>query len=101
MSTPRIRVPRSAAAGEEIEIRTLLDHPMTTGLSAPNPRNMMKRFVVQMNGDTVLQYDYGNGSAANPTVIFHLRIEAPGNLAFTWTHEDGREFRTEAQVQVS
>jgi sulfur-oxidizing protein SoxZ len=31
-SQPRIRIPRSARAGEVIEIRTLIEHPMETGL---------------------------------------------------------------------
>ncbi|MCH8465601.1 MAG: thiosulfate oxidation carrier complex protein SoxZ [Roseinatronobacter sp.] len=101
MSTPRVRLPRSARADEEIEIRTLLNHPMVTGLSSDNPRDMLARFEARMNGAQVLSYDFGNGSAANPTFTFHVRAAAPGNFEFVWTHEDGREFRAEGSVDVS
>lgn len=101
MSTPRVRLPRSANAGEEIEIRTLIDHPMVTGLSSDNPRDMLARFDARMNGQTVLSYEFGNGSAANPTFTFYLRAAAPGGFEFIWTHEDGTEFRAEGSVSVS
>ena len=100
MSTPRIRLPRSAAPGAAIEVRTLLDHPMVTALAGPNPRNMLARFEAQMNGQTVFAYDFANGSAANPTFIFHVRAAAPGAFTFTWTHEDGGTVTAEGSVQV-
>ncbi|MCC7428877.1 MAG: thiosulfate oxidation carrier complex protein SoxZ, partial [Alphaproteobacteria bacterium] len=48
-STPRVRVPASARAGEIVEIRTQIDHPMETGLrrdegGRPVPRNMLRSF---------------------------------------------------------
>jgi sulfur-oxidizing protein SoxZ len=101
MSTPRIRLPRSASAGEAIEIRTLIAHPMVTGLSSDNPRDMLARFEARMNGALVLSYDFGNGSSANPTFTFYVRAAAPGDFEFVWTHEDGREFRAEGNVAIS
>ncbi len=101
MSTPRVRLPRTAREGEEIEIRTLISHPMVTGVGPGDTRNMLTRFTALMNGDTVLQYDFGNGSAANPTFAFHVRVAAPGAFAFIWRQEDGTEFSTEQSVSVS
>lgn len=100
MSTPRVRMPRSAAAGEAIEIRTLIDHPMVTGLAGPRPRDMLARFEARLNGELLIAYDFGNGSAANPTLFFHARAEAPGQFLFTWTHEDGRQVVHEQRVEV-
>lgn len=100
MSTPRIRLPRSAASGEEIEIRTLIDHPMITAVSSPEPRDMLARFEAHMNGELVFAYDFANGSAANPTFTFYVRAQAPGDFTFTWTHEDGHTFTTEESVRV-
>lgn len=100
MSTPRVRLPRSAAAGEAIEVRALLDHPMVTGIAGPNPRNMLARFEVTLNGALLIAYDYGSGSAANPTVFFHARAEAPGAFVFTWIHEDGTVVTHEQSVRV-
>jgi sulfur-oxidizing protein SoxZ len=100
MSTPRIRLPRSAAPGQVIEVRTLIDHPMVTGLSSPGPRDMLDRFEAVANGETVFAFDFGNGSAANPTFTFHVRVERTTDFVFTWTHEDGRSFVAEGVVTV-
>lgn len=101
MSTPRIRLPRSAREGEVVEVRTLIDHPMVTAVSGPGPRDMLARFEATMNGETVIAYDFANGSAANPTFTFYVRAAAPGDFVFTWTHEDGRSFTAEGSVRVS
>ncbi|WP_322891106.1 MULTISPECIES: thiosulfate oxidation carrier complex protein SoxZ [unclassified Yoonia] len=101
MATPRIRLPRSASEGEEIEIRTLIDHPMITAVSSADPRDMLASFTATMNGETVFSYDFGNGSAANPTFTFYVRAAAPGDFSFVWTHEDGTEYRADESVSVS
>ncbi len=100
MSTPRAILPERAAPGEVIEVRTRIDHPMITGVSGPDPRDMLARFEARMNGRTVIAYDFANGSAANPTFTFFVRAEAPGAFTFVWTHEDGREFVLEQAVAV-
>ena len=99
--TPRIRLPRSARAGDEIEIRTLIDHPMVTAVATPGPRDMLARFEATMNGETVFACDFANGSAANPTIIFYVRAAAPGAFTFTWTHEDGHSFTTDGAVRIT
>ncbi len=101
MATPRIRLPRSASEGEEIEVRTLIDHPMITAVSSSDPRDMLATFTATMNGETVFSYDFGNGSAANPTFTFYVRAAAPGDFSFVWTHEDGTEFRADESVSVA
>ena len=98
--TPRIRLPASARPGEEIEVRTLIDHPMITAVAIPGPRDMLARFDATMNGAAVFACDFANGSAANPGFTFFVRAQAPGDFAFVWTHEDGREFRLERKVEV-
>ncbi|WP_019954215.1 thiosulfate oxidation carrier complex protein SoxZ [Yoonia vestfoldensis] len=101
MATPRIRLPRSASEGEEIEVRTLIDHPMITAVSTSDPRDMLATFAVTMNGETVFTYDFGNGSAANPTFTFYVRAAAPGDFSFVWTHEDGTEYLADESVAIS
>ncbi|MGY6634728.1 MAG: thiosulfate oxidation carrier complex protein SoxZ [Alkalilacustris sp.] len=100
MSTPRIRLPRSARPDEAIEVRTLIDHPMVTAVSGPGPRDMLARFEARMNGTVVLAYDFANGSAANPAITFHVRAAPPGAFSFAWIHEDGRRFTAEGSVRV-
>jgi sulfur-oxidizing protein SoxZ len=101
MSTPRVRLPSSASPGDVLEVRTLIDHPMVTGVSSPAPRDMLARFEVERNGTVVFAYDFDNGSAANPSFTFHVRVEEPSRFVFTWTHEDGRTFVAEHEVSVS
>ncbi|CAH0285563.1 thiosulfate oxidation carrier complex protein SoxZ [Roseomonas sp. CECT 9278] len=101
LGPPRIRIPRSARAGEVIEIRTLIEHPMETGLhQAGARRDMLTRLLVRMNGETVLAADVRNGTAANPYHVFFVRIERTSSFDFTWTDEGGRSARTEARVTV-
>lgn len=105
LSAPRIRIPRSARPGEVIEIRTLIEHPMETGLrhdgGAAVPRDMLTRLLVRMNGETVLAADFRNGTAANPYHVFFVRMERAGHFEFTWTDEAGRSARAEARVSVA
>jgi sulfur-oxidizing protein SoxZ len=103
MSTPRVRLPRSAAPGEVIEVRTLIDHPMVTALSSPGPRDMLARFEAALNGTPVFVAEIGNGTSANPTFTFHVRAPdtpGPATFAFVWTHEDGTTFTAEQVVTV-
>jgi sulfur-oxidizing protein SoxZ len=99
LSQPRIRIPRSARAGEVIEIRTLIEHPMETGLQGPR-RDMLTRMLVRMNGETVLAAEFRNGTSANPYHVFFVRMERTSTFDFTWTDEAGRSARAEARVTV-
>lgn len=101
MSTPRIRLPASAAPGEVIEVRCLIDHPMVTALSSPGPRDMLARFEATVNGTPVFACDFGNGAAANPTFTFFVRVEETADIVLTWTHEDGRTFSAGQTVTVA
>jgi sulfur-oxidizing protein SoxZ len=100
LSTPRIRIPRSARAGEVIEIRTLIEHPMETGLQGPR-RDMLTRLLVRMNGETVLAAEFRNGTSANPYHVFFVRVDRTSQFDFTWTDEAGRSARAEARVSVA
>jgi sulfur-oxidizing protein SoxZ len=99
LNAPRIRIPRSARAGEVIEIRTLIEHPMETGLQGPR-RDMLTRLLVRMNGETLLAAEFRNGTSANPYHVFFVRMDRTSSFDFTWTDEAGRSARAEARVTV-
>ncbi len=105
LATPRVRLPRTARAGEVIEIRTLMEHPMETGLrhaGAPGvARDMLTQLVVRMNGGTVFSAELHNGTSANPYHVFFVRIERSSQFDFTWTDLQGRTARAEARVSVA
>lgn len=104
LSAPRVRVPRSARPGEVIEIRTLIEHPMETGLRQEAgrtlPRDLINRMVVRVNGEVALQADLRNGTSANPYHVFFLRLDRTSELEFTWTDERGRSARSTARVTI-
>lgn len=104
-SRPRLKLPASAAVGEIIEIRTLLEHPMETGLrKTPDgrtiDRDILASFRAEANGTPVLNVDFRNATSANPYLVFHARISGPTDFKFVWTHEDGRSIDTAARVDV-
>jgi sulfur-oxidizing protein SoxZ len=104
IATPRIRVPRSARPGEAVEVRTLIEHPMETGLRQEGgravPRDMLNRMVVRVNGEVALQAELRNGTSANPFHVFFLRLDRTSELEFTFTDERGRSSRATARVTV-
>lgn len=104
LATPRIRAPRSARPGEVVEIRTLIEHPMETGLrqqgARPVPRDMLNRLTVRVNGTVALQAELRNGTAANPYHVFFLRLDRTSEIDFTWTDEAGRSARASTRITV-
>lgn len=105
LATPRIRAPRSARAGEVVEIRTLIEHPMETGLRQEGgrtiPRDMLTRMRVRLNGEALLEAEFRNGTAANPFHVFFVRIERASELEFTWTDEAGRTARATHRIALA
>ncbi len=104
LATPRIRIPRQVRAGETFEVRTLIEHPMETGLRQdgprPIPRDLLNRLTVRVNGDIALQAELRNGTSANPFHTFFLRLDRTSDITFTWTDERGRTAQATSRVQV-
>lgn len=105
MTTPRIRVPASVKAGEAVEIRTLIDHPMETGLRQQTgqtvPRRMITRFEAHADGEPLFAAELRNGTSANPYVAFIARFAKTTTVTFLWREEDGREHRASQRVTVT
>ncbi|ALK09833.1 thiosulfate oxidation carrier complex protein SoxZ [Blastochloris viridis] len=105
LGRPRVRIPSSARAGEVIEIRTLIDHPMETGLRKDAdgklvPRDILAGFVARANGAEVFSAVFRNATSAHPYLVFYARVTASTEFEFVWTHEDGRTARTAASVTI-
>lgn len=105
LAQPRIRVPRNARAGEVIEIRMLMEHPMETGLRMEGgravPRDLIDRVTVRVNGEAVFSAELRNGTSPNPYHVIFLRLDRTSELEFTWTDERGRSARAQARVTVT
>jgi sulfur-oxidizing protein SoxZ len=102
---PRVRVPKAAAAGEIIEIKTLISHEMESGQRKDRdgnliPRHIINRFEAKFNGETVFASDLHPSVSANPYFAFFARVEESGTFEFSWTDDDGRVFTERAEITV-
>jgi len=103
---PRIKLPDSAAAGDVIEVRTLVNHVMETGNRKdkdgnPIPRNIINEFVATYAGNEVFRATFGPGISANPFVAFYMRVPGPGEFEFTWTDDAGQAIVESALLNVT
>lgn len=93
MATALIHMPASAKAGEIIEIRALIAHPMETGYrpgsdGKPIARDIIRRFECKYNGKTVIAADIHPAMSANPYLAFFLKATSSGVIEFTWSGDN-------------
>lgn len=90
---PRIKMPKEAAKGEIIEIKTLIKHPMESGQRKDAsghviPRKIINYFNCKFNGKPVIDMVIGTGVAANPYISFFARVDEAGDFTFSWVDDD-------------
>ena len=103
---PRIRVATTARKGEVIEVKTLVTHPMETGLrkdAAGNlmPRQIVNTFSAAYNGKPVMSARLEPAVSANPYLSFFLKVEESGTLKLTWTDDSKESWSAESKIEVS
>jgi sulfur-oxidizing protein SoxZ len=103
---PRIKLPRDAKKGEVVEIKTLLAHPMESGLrkdeaGALVPRRIINRFTCEFNGKLAFACDVEPAIAANPYFQFTVRVEESGTFRFTWIDDDGSAITADESITVT
>jgi sulfur-oxidizing protein SoxZ len=101
----RIAVPERARAGEVIEIKTLIAHPMESGfrrdaLGQQIPRNILRSFVCRYDGREVFRAEFFPAIAANPFLAFHVRATKSADLEFEWQDQDGSLTQATARLTV-
>lgn len=105
-SKPRVKVPKTADAGEVITIKTLISHPMESGQRKDRetgeviPRKIINKFVATFNGEEVFSADIDPGVSANPYIEFAVRVKESGTFKFSWLDDDGSEYMTEKDISV-
>lgn len=103
---PRVRVPRSAKAGEVVEIKTLISHDMESGQRKDSdgntiPRKIINKFTCTFNGEEVFVADMHPAISANPYMTFFMKAEESGKFEFSWFDDDGSVYRDSAEMKVS
>ncbi|MCK5445936.1 MAG: thiosulfate oxidation carrier complex protein SoxZ [Rhodospirillaceae bacterium] len=103
---PRVKVPKTAAKGDMINIKTLVSHKMETGNRKGKdgkkvPRMILNNFKVTFNGAAVFGADMHPAVSANPYIAFFMKAEKSGTFNFTWTDDSGKTMSTSADMAVS
>ena len=108
MSTPkpRVKVPKTASAGEVIVIKTLISHDMESGQRKdkegnPIPRKIINKFSCEFNGQAVFACDLDPAISANPYFEFSAKVPESGTFTFTWVDDDGSVYTSEQKIEVA
>lgn len=102
---PRVKVPRSASAGEVVEIKTLISHLMESGQRRDGdgnliPRSIINRFVVDFNGENVIDVTMEPAISTNPYFQFDAVVPEAGEFTFTWYDDDGSVYTESKSIAI-
>ena len=102
---PRVKVPKTAAAGETITIKTLISHKMESGQRKDGdgnviPRSIINRFVATFNGETVIDVALEPAISTNPYFAFDAIVPEAGEFQFTWYDDDGSVYETSKAITI-
>lgn len=105
MTAIRIAAPKTAKAGEVIELKALIRHPMESGFrrgsrGEPIPRDIIVEFECLYNGERVMRAAFFPAVAANPFLSFHTVATETGILEFRWTDQHGAVFSDAVELTV-
>ncbi len=105
MASIRLAVPETAKAGEVIELKALIRHPMESGFRRGSngdriQRDIITRFECRYNDTEVFAATFHPGVAANPILTFYTVATDAGTLEFRWTDQDGQSWIETAEIEV-
>jgi len=103
---PRVKVPNSATAGEIVEIKALISHPMHTGRAKDKkgnkiPRKIINKFVASFEGQDVFTANFEPAVSANPYIAFPFKASKSGAFTFTWVEDGGAEYTASKKMTVA
>ena len=102
---PRVKVPKSAAAGEPIVIKTLISHKMESGQRKDDagnliPRSIINRFTCDFNDQNVIDVTLEPAISTNPYLEFEALVPEAGEFKFTWYDDDGSVYEDSKKIAV-
>jgi len=102
---PRVKAPKSVAAGEVFTVKTLINHKMESGQRKDKagekiPRQIINKFEAIFNGTPVLTADLDPAISTNPFIEFSMKISEAGDLAFKWHDDDGSVYETSKSIAI-
>ena len=102
----RVKVPKTAAIGEIIEIKTLISHPMYSGRSVDSngktiPRKIINKFIAQFNGEIVFEVSFKPSISTNPFLVFPFKVVEEGIFDFLWVEDGGEEYTASKSIKIA
>ena len=102
---PRVKVPKSAKAGEAVVLKTLISHPMESGQRKDKdgnviPRSIINRFTCDFNGKNVIDVKLEPAISTNPYIEFEAMIGEAGEFKFTWYDDDGSVYEDVKPIAI-
>ena len=102
---PRVRVPKTAAAGEAVVLKTLINHAMESGQRKDSngnviPRQIINRFTCEFNGQSVLDVELHPAISTNPYFEFEAIVPESGEFKFTWYDDNGSVYEAVETITV-
>ena len=102
----RVKVPKTAAAGESVTLKTLISHKMESGLRKDSdgnkiPQSIINRFTCAFNGNTVIDVEMAAAISTNPYFAFDAVVPEAGEFHFTWYDDDGSIYEEKKSVKIA
>ena len=102
---PRVKVPKKAAAGDAITIKTLISHKMESGQRKDDdgnaiPRSIINRFTCDFNGENVVDVKMEAAISTNPYFEFEALVPEAGEFKFTWYDDDGSVYEETKSIAI-
>jgi len=86
---PRVKVPKKAAAGDVITIKTLISHKMESGQRKDKEGNVIPRSIINRSA-----------VSTNPFIQFEAMVPEAGEFQFTWYDDDGSVYETAKKIAI-
>ena len=101
----RVALPDRVARDEIFTVRTIINHPMETGLRYANsglliPLRIAERFRCLVNGTEVFAAKLEPAIAANPYLAFSVRLQENARFDFEWLDTTGAVYAAQRDVTV-
>ncbi|HHY02941.1 MAG TPA: thiosulfate oxidation carrier complex protein SoxZ [Paracoccus sp.] len=103
---PRVKVPKTASAGEVVTIKALISHKMESGQRKDAdgnliPRSIINRFTCDLNGQNVVDVAIDPAVSTNPYFEFDATVDAAGEFKFTWYDDDGDVYEDTQSIEIA
>ncbi|MGH7302062.1 MAG: thiosulfate oxidation carrier complex protein SoxZ [Candidatus Rokuibacteriota bacterium] len=103
----RLRIPTSIKAGDVVQVRSLIIHPMerverdAQGKIVTKNYNYINKVIVTFLGKPVAVFDTTQSVAENPFFSFTFRATDPGQLKVQFLDTTGGQYEGTADIRFS